>query len=275
MRPKRTWHLALAVAALLAGSYAPPDDEEPDRPEEAAAVESEPEESPERPTATPFLPASMRRSTRVETFPHPEHVEISCSVCHERPRGHDSHATVDCAECHRSSALAVRPVVPEAECLSCHHDESRGLSCSNCHAVPGVLTSTQRWALDVWAQPRARTLTFDHTVHEQTDCRSCHVTDVMLETTSCGSCHEEHHRVEASCLSCHTVPEGSHEVESHLGCGGSGCHDSGDWTPLIDARSTCLSCHADLLDHRPGEVCVDCHTVRAETRTGRPDEGRR
>ena len=74
--------------------------------EESSVVAEETEDRGDRPR--PFLPVSMQRSTRAETFPHETHVEISCAVCHDRVEGHASHGTLECAECHRSSALAVQ-----------------------------------------------------------------------------------------------------------------------------------------------------------------------
>jgi hypothetical protein len=32
--------------------------------------------------------------------------------------------------------------------------------------------------------------------------------------------------------------------------------------PLQETRNVCLTCHTDMLNHRPGRQCAECHEVR-------------
>lgn len=211
-----------------------------------------------------FLPDSMRRSTRAETFPHDAHGQISCAVCHEVPQGHGSHASVGCADCHRASGLAtVRELGPE-QCAACHHGPDQALSCQHCHESRGPVQSRQQLALEVWSAPRERTLTFAHGRHAELDCVSCHQAAPMLSpAVPCASCHQEHHAPTIRCQSCHTPPpESAHGVEAHLTCSGSGCHRAPEIEAFADSRAVCLVCHQAQEEHEPGGDCIECHRVR-------------
>ena len=169
-----------------------------------------------------FLPDAMRRSTRTESFAHSAHVQIDCVVCHEAPGGHESHGTLQCAECHRSGAMITEHALTRAECLSCHHGSDQVLSCSHCHEPVETRFRERELLLPVWNAPRERTLPFDHAVHLPRECATCHVEQPTLASTAdCNSCHEDHHRPDARCTTCHyEAAEGVHPLEAHLSCSG-------------------------------------------------------
>lgn len=211
-----------------------------------------------------FLPLSMQRATREETFPHVSHVEIDCAVCHEEPAGHASHGAVECAECHAGSASVILDAVTPNECQSCHHGPLQVARCEDCHTGPSPVMSLQTLDLPVWQAPRARSLPFDHAVHVAQDCAACHREQPSLVTDlTCASCHVEHHEPESRCITCHVAAEETaHNLDSHLGCGGAGCHSAPDMDALGLVRSGCLVCHQDQEEHEPAQECAECHQVR-------------
>lgn len=262
---------ALVVLSLLSGcgrEGAPP---EPERPEQAApedagvaapaVARSAEDRAGERGR---FLPDEMRRPGGGPDFPHSPHVEIACSVCHVRVRGHGSHATVRCVECHAASEQATRTGLTSRDCMACHHGAQQTATCSACHDAPGVRAVERTIRLDVWPAGRSRLLPFDHARHEAERCEACHEERPSLAATaSCGSCHEDHHRPDADCAGCHTPPRaGAHTLEAHLGCSGGGCHSEPGIEAMAQARPVCLVCHQAQMDHELGKECADCHQVR-------------
>ena len=258
---------ALLLAVLGAGAACGGDrgaeEEAPGPPVEDVTVDPSPLDTPTV-ALRRFLPDAMQRSTRAETFPHDAHAEISCAVCHELPQGHGTHTSVECAECHRASATAtVRELTP-VQCAACHHGPDQALGCQDCHESRGVVQSTQQLTLDVWSQPRERTLAFEHGRHGELDCASCHQSAPLLTpAVACASCHDEHHEPTVRCQSCHVPPpETAHGVEAHLTCSGSACHRAPDVEAMADTRAVCLVCHQAQEDHEPGGECIECHRVR-------------
>jgi len=211
-----------------------------------------------------FLPDDMRRSTRAITFPHEAHVQIDCNVCHELPEGHTTHGELQCADCHRASALATVRELSTAQCAACHHGAQQTLTCLDCHDRQGGVSTQQVFALGVWSTPRTRTLSFDHDVHVELDCLSCHRSSPLLTPAeACGSCHAEHHDVGVRCQSCHTPPPPTaHDVQAHLTCSGAGCHRAPEVQAIASDRAVCLACHTAQEEHEPGGVCIECHRVR-------------
>jgi len=230
---------------------------------EVASAGQEPQDST-RGTLRRFLPDEMQRSTRAETFAHDAHVQISCAVCHTVPEGHGSHGSVECADCHRASAMATVQVLGPEQCAACHHGAEQALACADCHESRGVVQSTQRLALEVWAESRDRTFAFDHQGHSELDCASCHQSAPLLTPAApCASCHEEHHEPTVRCQSCHLPPiESAHDVQSHLTCSGSGCHRAREVEAIAGTRAVCLVCHQDQEEHEPAGDCIECHRVR-------------
>lgn len=261
---------ALFVAALLLGGC---DHEEgpPEVPREDATLGADsaaeaapgPQDSVSPPVRValdeiPFEPAG--------SFPHGEHRRIECSTCHGRPPGHSTHASVECTSCHGvPDEYATLPVRSRAECMSCHHDPDRTGECSRCHPSaprePLALRTTLQ--MSVWDAARDREVSFDHGLHDDLACGSCHgEPPENAVTRGCASCHEEHHRPEAECLRCHRDTEGPyHDQDVHLGCGGSGCHSDPTVNALPASRPVCLVCHAGQRDHQLGQICTNCHFV--------------
>jgi nitrate/TMAO reductase-like tetraheme cytochrome c subunit len=185
---------------------------------------------------------------------------------------HGQHRGVECISCHSSEqshgALTVTSI---RDCRSCHHAEPATARCNSCHStaeVRGLSASVQR-TLDIRLgslnRPR-RTLPFAHQVHDDLQCQECHTGGLALSAAnvSCSGCHDDHHQPNRECMACHAEPAGSaHDVEVHVGCAGSGCHQAIP-APVRDVprtRDFCLVCHQDLTDHRPRENCESCHTL--------------
>lgn len=134
-------------------------------------------------------------------------------------------------------------------------------------------------SLAVWEAPRTRSLPFDHGSHEELECGECHRDRPLLSADrACSDCHEEHHAADATCWSCHaTPPVDAHDVAVHeTSCTGAGCHGTAAEGAVVGhrerARSVCLSCHTDQVDHEPGARCADCHLLPPvhSGRTGPP-----
>ena len=140
------------------------------------------------------------------------------------------------------------------------------MSCEACHESQPAVQSVQELFLEVWTAPRERSLAFDHGLHADLTCASCHQALPLLSPAeSCASCHTEHHTVEVRCVECHVAPvEGAHDVQAHLTCSGSGCHRTPEVEAMASARPVCISCHVELEEHEPGGDCIECHRVRGE-----------
>lgn len=264
--PPRLVALPVALCLLLAacGDEAAP--EPGQEAEQAVAVQLEDTTSAE-PGLRPFLPDEMARSTRAETFPHTAHGQVDCSVCHEVAQGHGSHEGVACGQCHQASAGVTVTALAPAECQSCHHSPDQSRACAACHRDRPTVASVQELRLEVWSAPRARTLTFEHGLHAELDCASCHqALPALVPAESCGSCHANHHVADADCSACHVQPgEEAHDVEVHLTCSGSGCHRAPEVEAFATSRNVCLACHVEQAAHEPGGDCIQCHRVRPES----------
>ena len=188
---------------------------------------------------------------------------------------HGAHESIDCVTCHDTNEThgSLRFAEPEG-CSSCHHDQAAYPSCDQCHAPatempPLRVTRT----LDLSTGPtEARPLPFEHALHSDIECASCHsdpATTLLDPGGDCSSCHEDHHEPQAACLACHTGDSPSHQsppalgaLDPHEGCEGAGCHASvpvqlDPWT-----RQACLTCHEDQQDHEPAQDdCASCHMV--------------
>jgi hypothetical protein len=259
----------LLASALTAAACGGGGEEAEESPETQVATMSAAEADTASAQGAParrYLPDEMRRSTRTEAFPHRAHVELGCRVCHDAPRGHTVHTGLQCSDCHRASALATRMSLTRADCMSCHHDPARNIPCAKCHGAPGPQTTEQRFRLGVWPAARTRDLPFDHARHESQSCATCHQQSPSMEfTRACGSCHENHHRPDARCQSCHAQPPASaHGVEAHLTCSGAGCHNAPDIEAMNSRRAVCLVCHQAQEEHGAGRECADCHQMRTE-----------
>jgi hypothetical protein len=180
---------------------------------------------------------------------------------------HDSHVDLDCATCHASIDRHANLVLTSsADCAACHHDPSAARECGTCHdsgtmtaALPVEFTNSFARGAD----PRTRTMSFDHSDHADRACAECHATDGSNRVvTDCASCHTEHHPVEAECATCHPTPSADvHPFEAHWsGCEDSGCHAGSGLAMPTENRNWCVSCHRDQDDHYPeAGACVTCH----------------
>jgi len=186
------------------------------------------------------------------TFRHAEHEDLDCLSCHTMDTAHGE-VTV--------SALG--------GCRQCHHTAPESDDCGSCHTeggVDGVVVSRpMTFALSV-GDPVERDLAFDHTDHADEECATCHIEDLTMAVgdLDCASCHEEHHEADASCVSCHTPSSlDEHEVESHVGCAGAGCHEDAPFEGVPGERGFCLVCHVEQEDHKVDspEQCADCHAL--------------
>lgn len=259
----------LGAALLLGGCSAGEGPPEPP-PEEAAteAVPAAQAEADSQPPGSPRVASAEIVFRPSGTFPHGEHRRIECRTCHGTPPAHTSHSSVSCTSCHGTPPdYATLPVRSRDECMGCHHDPSRTGSCDACHssAPQEALTIQASLQMSVWESPRDRTLSFEHPRHESLACRTCHQeAPSNAVSRGCGSCHDEHHRAEAACGSCH-APEtvDHHDRSAHLGCGGAGCHQDPVVTALPATRPLCLVCHRGQTDHEAGRECVGCHLVSA------------
>lgn len=192
----------------------------------------------------------------------------------ELPFTHGGHSEISCLSCHSSRDAHGRITVANVEnCQSCHHDSAKRDDCVMCHQpdeTAGVTFTVLR-TLDIRIgslQQPLRTLRFEHARHDGAVCTACHTGDdfTVPASSDCSSCHLEHHDPTADCSGCHIRPaDGAHDRYSHLGCGGSSCHErvpaAIEFAPRT--RSLCLACHTELSDHMPGRDCAGCHALPA------------
>ena len=186
---------------------------------------------------------------------------------------HDDHASVACGTCHGEGARHGTVRIQDREdCRACHHAAPLVSDCTRCHAVEEVRATsfavTKPLEIEIGSLDRpVRTIVFDHAKHWRTTCSVCHTGGMDLETArgaDCSGCHLEHHEPTATCRNCHAAPApGAHDRTAHFGCGGAGCHD-----PVPEGirsaprtRELCLACHRDLVEHKTGRNCVDCHVL--------------
>jgi hypothetical protein len=177
---------------------------------------------------------------------------------------HEIHRSVACGDCHRADERHrdLRRWTAR-DCEACHHGDATPAGCTSCHNrsdfAPARLTPTPM-ALSVWGESRVRDLVFEHERHTAVGCLDCHRGGMRVTAEHCSTCHLDHHRPEAECARCHLPPEPqTHNLAAHLTCGGAGCHSTEATRRPMQSRSSCLVCHTDQREHRPGRDCVACH----------------
>lgn len=184
-----------------------------------------------------------------------------------RPFDHDRHESISCGSCHGVGGQHREMLIRgPRDCAACHHDASRQSQCTSCHSadqldrVTGAVTV---FKLSVGNTALPRTLPFAHTRHSRVACTVCHATPVTLERSrDCASCHQQHHRAEASCSGCHPTPQATaHPVEAHLTCAASQCHAARVAPEPTLSRTLCLVCHTDRSGHEPAVDCAGCHKI--------------
>lgn len=199
----------------------------------------------------------------------------------ERPQfRHSQHRDVDCRSCHngqdRHGGLTV---VTLDDCRSCHHRPPVSRNCARCHEASEAPARTFREIrpveFSVGRRDPQRAMTFPHARHAGINCASCHTEGPTLDASGvdCAQCHEDHHEPSNDCASCHrAAPRSAHPpAEAHVTCSGSGCHTKVPFQTVPRTRPACLGCHQDMRDHRPGRVCVDCHSLPAPRGAGREE----
>jgi hypothetical protein len=198
--------------------------------------------------------ATMREIVRgmlqQEAFDHLEHREVTCTLCHTSQRTHGE-VTLESGR---------------TQCMECHHRRVTSASeCSRCHSAAEVSAPrTVQVGMTVRGRTSARSIAFPHGRHADLGCAQCHTQGVSMRVErTCADCHQNHHTATASCVTCHNQPNRpSHTSVVHTrSCAGSSCHESASYGAMAQGRNTCLACHQDRTDHRPGQVCAGCHRV--------------
>ena len=203
----------------------------------------------------PLAPQAGQRAQAPDTtFRHAQHRQVECTSCHSTEVSHGQIT-----------------VVSITDCRSCHHQGEVASECADCHAAGSGAVGTYPVARSMslsTGDVASRELPFEHQPHDGLACSECHTAGLTLSARSvdCTSCHEDHHTPERSCMSCHVeAPDDAHPLEVHRGCGGSGCHTevAAALQGVPRTRPFCLTCHQDLVDHRPERACEECHSLPA------------
>lgn len=210
-----------------------------------------------------------------ERFEHARHIlqgDMACAECHSDRSYFTSHAVDSTAAGASPNAADARTIDPRhgrtrvtAEgCNQCHHAPESTLACSTCHASDERLLRNTRVTMALSLTPKeaptTRSVEFDHRVHRETACASCHASAPDARAVvPCAKCHTDHHRERATgCATCHgTQMLASHDRNTHYAC--ASCHRREVFTTLLPDRAFCLSCHAKQTDHLPGRECSTCH----------------
>ncbi len=214
-----------------------------------------------------LLGAALLAAARISAFASPAPAAGPAPI--DTAFHHAQHTSVPCTSCHATDTSHGRiEVTTRRDCRTCHHQAPLAANCAACHddgGPAGAYRETRTMTLSVRPSPVQREFTFQHAPHKDVACATCHTSGLALsaDSVACNQCHQEHHRADASCMSCHRQPPTSaHPVaEAHLGCGGSGCHDPVPFQGVPRTRSLCLVCHQDKVDHKPGGNCADCHQL--------------
>ncbi|MEQ1690136.1 MAG: hypothetical protein ABMA00_02535, partial [Gemmatimonas sp.] len=189
---------------------------------------------------------------------------------------HRTHKLLTCASCHdqKISPGAVK-VRTKSDCAACHHSAERSVTCEGCHdartKLARTFTRTVSMRTNADAPAKQRGLPFAHKAHRDLECKGCHTSGILLGVTrDCTSCHTEHHTAERACIMCHQPAKAAHQRAAHDGCAGSGCHSNATVLALPPSRATCLTCHAEQVDHKPKRECAECHAVSWGPAAGKP-----
>ncbi|HEY7471565.1 MAG TPA: hypothetical protein VIE68_04380 [Gemmatimonadota bacterium] len=180
---------------------------------------------------------------------------------------HRSHRDVECTECHTSRETHGQVTIGSgAACQQCHHTRpvvDRG--CARCHGrteLSAAVSTAIR--MELGGRTVDRQVRFEHDDHAGVGCAQCHTQGLSMRVErTCASCHQSHHTATASCVTCHNQPNrASHTAQVHTRtCAGSSCHESPSYGAMTQGRNTCLVCHQDQADHKPGQACAACHRV--------------
>jgi hypothetical protein len=221
-------------------------------------------------SSVPFRLATTQSTSRIAPSEVlPSVLQLARGAQQQTRFNHRDHRDLTCTDCHTSRQTHGEVTLESsAQCLECHHSRrvaaSRG-GCARCHA--GAELSAPR-VVEIVMAIRGRSIErrvgFDHDQHAGVTCATCHAPGVsMAVSRTCASCHTEHHTETADCTVCHgTTARQAHTREVHTqGCAGSGCHEAARYGSMTQGRNTCLACHSNMTDHRPGRACAACHRV--------------
>ncbi len=183
---------------------------------------------------------------------------------------HAQHRTVDCVNCHRSQDRhGGLSVVTLDDCRGCHHRAPLADDCARCHEASemptGAFRQVRAVTFSVGRPDPERVMSFPHETHGTIACGICHTEGLALSAANvdCTGCHQDHHDPKADCASCHRPPPARVHptAEAHVTCSGASCHRNPPFRPVPQTRTACLVCHQELQSHRPGRICVECHSM--------------
>jgi len=193
----------------------------------------------------------------VDSFPHDRHKSLSCITCH--------------ASQQRHGQLTFES--PRG-CQICHHQAPQAANCAQCHSPADLAhpLSVEVRVVVAGAEPRGRTVPFEHERHRAIRCVACHTTQATLAPDSavatCAACHDDHHAAGRHCGACHTVTSeapvrAAHAppADAHVAC--DRCHARAIVAQLVPDRAMCLSCHGAQQEHYADRECTTCHLQAA------------
>lgn len=177
---------------------------------------------------------------------------------------HWRHKAVPCRDCHATDDThgGLKISRPDG-CRSCHHSAKQPAACVSCHATGSVKDRNIDVKLTISARKDPavqRALPFAHKRHDSLVCAKCHANSATRAvTTTCNSCHEDHHEPQRECASCHPTAREGHDRTAHDGC--ASCHTAASVARLTTSRPLCIACHEKQRDHEPKGECSKCHLV--------------
>ncbi|MEO7085655.1 MAG: cytochrome c3 family protein [Gemmatimonadaceae bacterium] len=227
-------------------------------------------------------PGSDAHSASVATLKMPAPVVLQAPVQLGQPTDstfkHSIHKNLECTQCHgTTSTHGEIKISAPGGCLGCHHSAEQKTQCLTCHKEQ-TLTSYSvpvTFAISARRDPVVRPLSFAHTRHSSLECTQCHGADTKRTvTTTCSTCHSNHHVVTNDCAGCHANAKVGHDRSAHAGC--AKCHTDPVVNALPAVRNVCITCHQDKRNHYPTGECATCHALdkNGMMSAGKPGAGK-